>query len=39
MLADFLSVLRHGGEPQMTLAHVRRDLELVEQASGEVLIQ
>jgi predicted dehydrogenase len=33
MFADFLSVIRDGGEPRMTLAQARRDLELVEEAS------
>jgi len=32
MFADFLSCLRDGQEPRMTLARARRDLELVEAA-------
>lgn len=32
MLADFLTSLREGREPRMTLARARRDLELVEAA-------
>jgi hypothetical protein len=32
MFADFLSALRDGTEPRMTLEHARRDLQLVEQA-------
>jgi predicted dehydrogenase len=32
MFHDFLSALREGREPEFTLAHARRDLELVEAA-------
>ncbi|HEX6091264.1 MAG TPA: Gfo/Idh/MocA family oxidoreductase [Gemmatimonadales bacterium] len=32
MFADFLTAIRTGGEPEMTLARARRDLELVEAA-------
>ncbi|MBA2627235.1 MAG: hypothetical protein H0U85_04430, partial [Gemmatimonadales bacterium] len=32
MFADFLGCLRDGGEPRMTLARARLDLELVEAA-------
>ena len=32
MFADFIGCLRENREPQMTLAHARRDLELVEAA-------
>jgi UDP-N-acetylglucosamine 3-dehydrogenase len=32
MFRDFLTVLREGREPEFTLAHARRDLELVEAA-------
>lgn len=32
MFADFLSAIRDGAEPQMTLEQARRDLELVEEA-------
>lgn len=32
MLADFLNAIRHGSDPEFTLAMARRDLELVEVA-------
>jgi predicted dehydrogenase len=32
MFADFIACLREDREPRMTLAHARRDLELVEAA-------
>jgi predicted dehydrogenase len=32
MFLDFFAALRHGRPAQMTLAHARRDTELVEQA-------
>jgi predicted dehydrogenase len=32
MFADFITCLRDGRQPRMTLAQARRDLELVEAA-------